>query len=127
MNSLHSRALTVVFGDSEHDTLITNGILNFNSIVRYNILTKFFLYKNNISENNFLDIVNELTPIHRYSTRFASSHNLNTLFCRLSRAQNSFLFQAITAWNILPADIHCITDVSQFSKKLKKYLILSQI
>ena len=127
MNSLHSRALTVAFGDSEHDTLITNGILNFNSIVRYNILTKFFLYKNNISENNFLDIVNELTPIHRYSTRFASSHNLNTPFCRLSRAQNSFLFQAVTAWNTLPADIHCITDVSQFNKKLKKYLILSQI
>ena len=126
MSSLHSRALLTVFGSSDTDTLLRNGILNFDSILQFFILIKFFTLRDNHLNNNLLCSLNQVTPIHNHSTRFSNSSNYNIPQFRISKAQNSFIYKAIKFWNSLPVPLQNLPNNFSFKKGLKNHLLSCQ-
>ena len=126
MSALHSRACKLIFNSNDGETLRRNKILNFDSISKYFILSKFFRLISTASDNVILNSINELIPQHNHPTRFSIAHNYNIPLHRLTKSKKSFIFQAISAWNSLPPSLHNHSHVFSFSRELKAYLLLNQ-
>ena len=86
-------------------------ILKFTDIYKYNVAIYMF-------ENRFND---EYSVAHSLNTR--NRNNPVSMYCRLSRSQQSIRFEGPKIWNSLPLNIRNIQSLSTFKVKLKIYFI----
>ena len=65
------------------------------------------------------------SSIHGYNTRYASKQNLYKPKERTNTGKQTVAFSASVLWDDIPVDLKNL-NASQFSKKLKHYLLSEQ-
>jgi len=98
-------------------------MLNFESMYHYFSCIKMFKIVKSGQHPYFNNILNHLVPQHAHRTRFSMCDSFNTPFYHKSKSQKGFLYQSISNWNTLPADIKSCQTLDSFKRGLKKYLI----
>ena len=101
-------------------------LLNFESMFKYFTALKMYQVLNNGQQDSYYrEIYDDLTPAHQHETRFSTQSKYNIPAYVKSKCQNSYRFQSIQIWNILPNEIKFET-IGRFKFKLKSYLADNQ-
>ena len=71
---------------------------------------------------HFYGTLSSLIPSHEHVTRQSSNNNLNLPNFLKSRCQQSFLYNAVKFWNVLPVHIRNCQNIGAFKHLLKNFL-----
>jgi len=100
--------------------------LNFQSVYTYFTCVKLYRVVKLNHHPYFMRNFANLLPQHSHSTRFSSQVRFLPPFYSKSLCQKHFMFQSISLWNALPAELRESRSLARFRTDLKKELLLSQ-
>ena len=125
INVLQRRFFGILSRRGHIDPSLSFNILCFESVFNYFALLKLYKVYRFDNHSYFCNIIDNLVPIHNYSTRFSNNNNILLPANRLTVTQKSFLPTAIMLWNNVPLHIKQINSYHTFKHHLKIYLLLS--
>ena len=123
---IQRRALRVITRYEVNHQLITNHLMNIDSVYSYFASIKLFKLLKEDQHTYFYNRVINVQVNHGHATRFKSNYCLVAPFFRKSTCQHSFVYQSIIIWNRLPTNIRNCDSINIFKKLLKKYLLSQQ-
>ena len=121
------RALRVITKYEANHRAVTDALMNIDSIYKYFTSIKLYRVLNEGQHPYFLNRICDVQVNHDHATRFRTNSCLYPPFFRLTKGQNSFIYQSIIVWNSIPLSIRSTDPISKFKKLLRKFLITQQI
>jgi hypothetical protein len=97
--------------------------LKFLDIVKLKTLAIVYKAKNEQLPENIQSLFLKSIDVHTHNTRSSSKGNFNVKFCRTRLKSMSISIVGVKLWNQLSVDLHDVSFVSLFRKKLKKYFL----
>lgn len=101
----------------------SNNVMNLLGCYRYFVLIKLFNVFNGEDHNYFEDRIVGFQTEHTHATRFKLEGQLTLPLFKKTQPQHSFMYRSIQYWNDLPMDVKCVTDLSEFKRKVKTLII----
>ena len=101
------------------------GLFDYESMLKYFCLLKFFRYNHEGLSNHFSNKIASSNISHDLNTRFSTNRNLTNPFVRSSKLYRSFFYVALHLWNSLPLNVRVITNLKDFKAYMRNKLFSS--
>jgi len=124
---LQDRAFSLFLISNNSNSLASNKLFKFKSLISYCVSVKLHCYLNSSVNLHIKSVLDQLKPAHQHATRFVTQGNFNLPAARSTKYQQSFIFKSVGYWNEIDPDVRSITSSKKFKRKLKCFLLMNQI
>ena len=124
---LQDRAFSLFLNSNNSNSLASNKLFKFKSLISYCVSVKVHCYLNSAVNLHIKSVLDQLKPAHQHVTRFVTQGNFNLPAARSTKYQQSFIFKSVGYWNEIDPDVRSITFSEKFKRKLKCFLLMNQI
>ena len=127
LSALQRRVIKLFDSSSSYSDIMNRyKLMSYPYVYRYFCVSK--LYDIFSGYNNYFESrIDDVQINHSHNTRIASNSHITNIFCRTSRSQKNFLYNAIQYWNELPPELRSSCSLNQFKKGVKKYYLAEQV
>jgi len=120
------RARKVVDYPHTGRNIVTDDLLNFQSIYKYFAAVNLYKILKLNHHQYFCSLLEDLIPQHSRATRFMTSDRFNVPRYSKSKTQRHFLYQSVHVWNNISEEVKASRSLIKFRKMLKQEFLLEQ-